>query len=157
LQAKNLAKNLNAFLRKTVPVKASGEIAFVVPEFELMRGLMPDNKAELLSHLIDRKVKPKGDYSEAYASSKLDRWQKFKASSSESIQTAYKLEKFSFGYQPTVITKKNGPFFDERYTQDAMAKFSQVRCCFDFWELGFPERTIFVLSFSMSIARSTLY
>lgn len=87
---------------------------------------MPDNKAELLSHVLDKKVKPRGNYPEASASLKLELWQTFKASSSKLIHVAYELEKFNFGFQPVMITKKNCPFFDERYAEDGMAKFSQV-------------------------------
>jgi hypothetical protein len=126
---------LNDFLHRKGREKGSEMVAFVMPEFELIRGTMPDNKAELLSHLLDRKLKPKGDFDEAHASSNLERWQKFKASSSELIDAAYKLDKFSFGYQPAVITKKTCPFFDERYTADSMAKFSQVNNCFYLYKL----------------------
>jgi Glycosyl-transferase for dystroglycan len=115
------------FLRRKGAEKGSERAAFVLPEYELIRGFMPDNKAELLSHVVDKKVKARGNYPEARASLKLEQWQTYKASSSKFIHVAYKLEKFNFGFQPVMITKKNGPFFDERYEQDGMAKFSQVR------------------------------
>jgi Glycosyl-transferase for dystroglycan len=115
-----------------------------LPEYELIRGSMPDNKAELLSHVMDEKVKPRGNYPEARASLKLDQWQTFKASSSKLIHVAYALEKVNFGFQPVMITQKTSPIFDERYADDAMAKFSQVRFVCQHL-LGFPGSTIFLL------------
>ncbi|XP_065339583.1 uncharacterized protein LOC135939238 [Cloeon dipterum] len=100
--------------------------AFVLPEYVLVRGEMPKNRAELLSHFLDGKVRPKGDNEEAYAASLLQRWQRHGATSSSRVEVAFKLLKFNFAFQPAFVTKLGSPRFDERYSQDAMAKFSQV-------------------------------
>lgn len=139
-------QNLDDFLRKKGDENGSERTVFVLPEYELIRGSIPDNKAELLSHIMDKKVKPRGNYPEARASLKLERWQTFKASSSKLIDVAYKLEKFNFGFQPVMITKKSCPFFDERYVEDGMAKFSQVHILFASTCWAFQKAHYFLLT-----------
>ncbi|XP_059479145.1 uncharacterized protein LOC132198883 isoform X3 [Neocloeon triangulifer] len=118
----DLARNLNGFLAAR---SASERVAFVLPEFVLVKGAMPENRAELLSHALDGKVQPRGDYPNAYLPSELERWRSFGAPSNL-VAAAYKVDKLNFGYQPAFLSRWKTPRFDERYAGEALVKFSQV-------------------------------
>ncbi|XP_059479147.1 uncharacterized protein LOC132198883 isoform X5 [Neocloeon triangulifer] len=118
----DLARNLNGFLAAR---SASERVAFVLPEFVLVKGAMPENRAELLSHALDGKVQPRGDYPNAYLPSELERWRSFGAPSNL-VAAAYKVDKLNFGYQPAFLSRWKTPRFDERYAGEALVKFSQT-------------------------------
>jgi len=119
---------LETFLAKDQELGNCTKCAFVIPTYEISTeaGRLPANKTELVSYISDKKARQfhQAVYSINQKSSDLKRWEKIPET--DTIQTAYKIEKYIFKYEPLYVARGDTPPFDERFIGFGMTRNTQV-------------------------------
>jgi len=119
---------LETFLAKDQELGNCTKCAFVIPTYEISTeaGRLPANKTELVSYIRDKKARQfhQAVYSINQKSSDLKRWEKIPET--DTIDTAYKVEKYIFKYEPLYVARGDTPPFDERFIGFGMTRNTQV-------------------------------
>ena len=119
---------LETFLAKDQELGNCTKCAFVIPTYEISTeaGRLPVNKTELVSYISQKKARQfhQAVYSINQKSSDLKRWEKIPET--DTIEPAYKIEKYIFKYEPLYVARGDTPPFDERFIGFGMTRNTQV-------------------------------
>lgn len=126
--APGMDMRLETFLAKDQELGNCTKCAFVIPTYEISTEAqrLPANKTELVSYIKEKKARQfhQAVYSINQKSSDLKRWEKIPET--DSIETAYEIEKYIFKYEPLYVARGDTPPFDERFIGFGMTRNTQV-------------------------------
>jgi len=119
---------LETFLARDQELGNCTKCAFVIPTYEISReaARLPANKTELVTYIGEKKARQfhQAVYSINQKSSDLKRWEK--VPETDNLDTAYKIEKYIFKYEPLYVARGDTPPFDERFIGFGMTRNTQV-------------------------------
>lgn len=127
LPVRQLAQDLDVFLRGTNPAIFCPKCVYVVPTYEMSEKLpLPRNKAELLERINRKQSRPfhaKVFIHNQYATNH-SQWEKLP--DSPMLEAAYKITNYEFFYEPFYIARGNVPLHDERFIGYGFTRNTQV-------------------------------
>jgi len=119
---------LESFLTKDQEYNNCTKCAFVIPTYEISvdASHLPQNKTELVQYIGEKKARQfhQAVYSINQKSSNLAKWEKIPET--DTLDVAYKVEKYIFKYEPLYIARADTPPFDERFIGFGMTRNTQV-------------------------------
>ena len=123
-----MAARLETFLARDQQLGNCTKCAFVIPTYEISTeaARLPANKTELVTYIGEKKARQfhQAVYSINQKSSDLKRWEK--VPETDNLDTAYKIEKYIFKYEPLYVARGDTPPFDERFIGFGMTRNTQV-------------------------------